>query len=286
MLSPRDTATRERRRSTGCGGSASTSMASGGARGGSPRGCRRHGGAGELQRHRRRPGGPRPRRRRLVPAHRPRAARLGGRAHRAALRVGDAPRHRLGRRRRGRRARGRLHALRGRRHRRSCTPGRGACASPCVVNNTLSLQTIPPGVVEDTPGGDAPAVLARLLQLRAAPPLGLALPPPPGPRRRHHRRHRPRRAPWVRSTTRSTTVDADGLEVADRPARRRGRRGRRRAPAPAAHSRVPDVHLWAPGRRLPLRPRGPARRRRRTSSSTATTSPSGSARSRSAAPSS
>ena len=91
-------------------------------------------------------------RRRLVPDDGAGAARLGRPAGRAALRVGDAPGDGLGGRHRGRLPRGRVHAVRGRRHRRTSRPGSEARIT-VAVNNTLSFQTVPPGVVEDTPDG-------------------------------------------------------------------------------------------------------------------------------------
>ena len=59
-------------------------------------------------------------------------------------------RDRVGRRHRGRQPRGRLHAVRGRHHRHVAPPATRP-GSPSSVNNELSFQTIPPGIVEDTP---------------------------------------------------------------------------------------------------------------------------------------
>ncbi len=115
-----------------------------------------------------------------------------------------------------------------------------------MVNNTLSFQTIPPGVIEDTPSGHAPALLARLLQLRRAAPLGLAVSDAAGARRRRHRddrfrgHHRVgrlgRRGRRRRRARRrgSCSRDADGAEVAS-------------GLGAAGSLEVPDVHLWAPG---------------------------------------
>ena len=71
-------------------------------------------------------------------------------------------------------------------------PGELVRITVCV-DNTLSFQTIPPGVVEQTATGPQPAVLARLLQLRGPAPHGLARLHARGPDRGRHRRHRPRR---------------------------------------------------------------------------------------------
>ena len=254
--------------------------------GGSPdRSQRRagHGRPGELQRPARRRRRARPRRRGLVPDHRPGAPRLGRRAHRAALRVGDAPRDRLGRRRRGRPARGRLHAVRGRRHRARHAPARRSRIT-VAVDNRLSFQTIPPGVVEDTPAGPPPAVLARLLQLRRPAPLGLAVRTPPARIDGRHGRHRPRRRRRHRSTTASRPPTATASRSGSCCATPRARRSRRR-PARRAADRRRRAPLGA-RRRLPLRPRGPAASTRRARSSTATTRASASAPSRSGAPSS
>ena len=69
--------------------------------------------------------------------------RFDSATHRAVVWVdGDA----------GRRARGRLHAVRGRRHRRRRARRRES-GSPSSSNNVLSWQSIPPGLVEETPDG-------------------------------------------------------------------------------------------------------------------------------------
>ena len=79
------------------------------------------------------------------------AAGLARPADRAALRVGHAPGDGLGQRNRGRLARGRLHPFEAdiTDH---VSAGRGG-AHHRVVNNTLNWQSIPPGVIEDTPAG-------------------------------------------------------------------------------------------------------------------------------------
>ena len=98
MLRPQDTTTRERKRLDGLWRFALDPAGEGRAgtvvrrtAGGHPR----DGGTGQLQRHRGRSRGPRPRRRRLVRDHGPGAARLGRPADRAAVRVGDPPGHGL-----------------------------------------------------------------------------------------------------------------------------------------------------------------------------------------------
>ena len=185
-----------------------------------------------------------------------RAARLGGRADRPALRVGHAPGHGLGRRRRGRPARGRLHAVRGRRHRGTCRRAR-RCGSPSCVDNTLSFQTIPPGVVEETPAGRRQrywhdffnyAGLHRTVWLACTPAAH---------DRRRHRRHRPRRhhrhgrLPGRRRRRRRPRGAG---RAARRRRRARSRTGDRRGGQADRARRAP---LGA-RRRLPLRPRGPA----------------------------
>ena len=80
------------------------------------------------------------------------AARLAWSADHAALRVGDAPGHGVGQRDRGRLLRGWLHP----RSEVDITEYVSAgdeVRITAVVNNTLHWQSIPPGVIEDTPAG-------------------------------------------------------------------------------------------------------------------------------------
>ncbi len=209
-----------------------------------------HAGAGQLQRHRARPGVPRPRGRRVVPADRARPGRLGGPPDRAAGRRGDPSRHRLRRRRGSCLARGRLHAVRGRRDRTgdagSAVPGddRGEQRADVAVDAA--------GRGGGDTGRAAAALPPRLLQLRGPAPLGVAAQhPADAPVRRHghdgaRRRHRHRD---VR-----------------RPGRRRGRRrgggagvgGRARGCCRGRGEGEPRRPRGAPvaaGRGLPLRPR-------------------------------
>ena len=115
-----------------------------------------------------------------------------------------------------------------------------------VVNNVLSWQSIPPGVVEEHAGRPPPALLPRLLQLRRPAPVGLAV---------HHA---------ARRTSSDVTV-VTGLDGSTGTVALRGRgRGRRRSrcasrcatpaaprsrgrPAPRASSTVADVQPWRPG---------------------------------------
>ena len=173
--------------------------------------------------------------------HGPGAARLGRPADRPALRVGDAPGDGLGGRDRGRLAT--RAATRRSRPTSPTTSVRGEEARiTVVVNNTLSFQTIPPGVIEDTPDGKRAALLARLLQLRGHPPVGVARTRRRGPTSttspsspastvrpasvdytvRGHRR----RGTEVRVVLR----DADGRRGRDGRGRRRHADRRRRAP--------------------------------------------------------
>ena len=90
-----------------------------------------------------------------------------------------------------------------------------------VVDNRLTWQSIPPGIVEN---GTAD-LLPRLLQLRRPAPVGVAVQHPAGAHRRHHRRPRPGRD----DRHRRLPGRDDGRRLgAGRAARRRGRRGRRR----------------------------------------------------------
>ena len=162
----------------------------------------------------------------------------------------------------GRRARGRLHAVRGRRHRRSSSPG-GENRITVVVDNILSWQSIPPGYVEETPGRPPPALLPRLLQLRRPPPHGLAL----------HRRP-PRTSAMSPSSPAWTARPGPSTTRSRRPARRRPR-GRASSLRDAAGAEVAratgasgelDVDgrpSLAPGRGLPLRARPSSWRGRR-----------------------
>ena len=151
-------------------------------------------------------------------------ARLGGAAGRPALRRGHPPRRRLGGRRRGRR------------HEGGYTPfeadvtahvraGRARSRITVVVDNRLTWHVDPAGHRRGADGRDAD-VLPRLLQLRRAAPVGLAL---------QHARRRTSRDVTVVTGLDGTTgtvdyrVEVDGAgEVRGRAARRRGRRGRPR----------------------------------------------------------
>ena len=159
-------------------------------------------------------GGPRPRRRRLVPDARAGAPRAGpGERIVAALRRRHPPSRRVGRRHAGRRARGWLHAVRGRRH-RARRRRRARCASPSVVNNELTWQSIPPGYRRGdrrTAAGSSYfhdffnyAGLHRSVWLYSTPRRA---------RRRRHRRHRAGRLDRASSTTDVETDGADGRDV-------------------------------------------------------------------------
>ena len=211
MLRPQDTATRERKSLDGPVALPPST------RGGGPVGAvvrrpaagrRRDGGAGQLQRHRRRRRGARPLRRRLVPDHRPGAARLGrpsgscctssrpptgppcgSTTPRSSRHEGgytpfeaDVTEHvRAGRRGAGHR-RGEQHA---------------------------ELPDHPAGRHRGHPGRQAAALLARLLQLRRPAPVGLAVRDPA-------------------AASRPTSPSSTGLDGADRHRRVRGRGRRRR----------------------------------------------------------
>ena len=96
-------------------------------------------------------------------------ARLGGRAGRAALRRRDPPRRRLGRRR------SRSPSTRAATRRSRPTSPRTSRAGEehritVVVNNRLTWQSIPPGIVEARPTARRQTLLPRLLQLRRPAP--------------------------------------------------------------------------------------------------------------------
>ena len=124
------------------------------------------------------------------------------------------------------------------------------------------LPVDPAGRHRGHPGRQAPALLPRLLQLRRPPPPGVAVRDRPSPPHRRHRRHRPgwrqrlRRVPdrgrrdADGAEVRVVLRDADGAEVAT---------GTGASGTPHGGERPPV----GPGRRLPVRPRGPAGRRRR-----------------------
>ena len=124
-------------------------------------------------------------------------------------------------------------------------------------------RRIPPGVVEDTPDGQAAALLARLLQLRRPAPVGLAARPPRRPTSTTSPSSPASTAPTGTVDYRIEAVGADGP-------RRRGSScatptARRWPPAPGATGALDRAGRAPLGarRRLPLRPRGPAGRRRR-----------------------
>ena len=187
MLRPQDTATRERKALDGLWrfrldvdgvGRAERWFA------GRSRDAQDDGRARQLQRH--------ARRRRASRDHvgdvwyqtdGPRAARLGGRARRPALRVGDAPGHGLGGRRR--RSSGTRAATRRSRPTspRTSRAGRGG-ADHRRGRQHAELPDHPAGRRRGHARRQAPAVLARLLQLRRPAPLGVAVLHARGPRRR------------------------------------------------------------------------------------------------------
>ena len=115
-----------------------------------------------------------------------------------------------------------------------------------VVNNTLNFQSIPPGVIEDTPAGKRQrywhdffnyAGIHRTVWLYATDA---------GPPDRRHRRHRSRRRRPAPSTTRPrpTALPRPTVRVILRDAD--GARGRPGSGA-AGTLTVPNVHRWAPG---------------------------------------
>ena len=116
-----------------------------------------------------------------------------------------------------------------------------------VVNNTLSFQTIPPGVIEDTPDGKRQrywhdffnyAGIHRTVWLYAT---AAAAP------HRHHRRHRPGRRHRHRRLHASRPQGADGAEVRVVLRDADGQPRSPPAPARAGTLTVPNVHRWAPG---------------------------------------
>ena len=128
------------------------------------------------------------------------------------------------------------------------------------VNNELTMETIPPGVIEVSADGRPPAeVLPRLLQLRRPRPLGLAREPPRGARRRHHRGHAARRHDGTRRLPGRDRGRRRGAG-ATRGCLGRRRRGIRRGDR---HARGRRRDALAAGRRLPLRPHGRGGRGRR-----------------------
>ena len=242
-------------------------------------------GAGQLQRPLRRSGGPRPRRRRLVPAHGARARGVGRPAHRAALRLGDPPRRGVG----GRRARSPSTRAATRRSRptspSSCTPGQERPGHR-GRQQRADLAVDPAGHRR----GRRRTASASSTSTTSSTTPGL------------HRSvwlysdaARPRRATsrWSPGSTGTTGIVDYRVEAAggDGPRSRvvlrdaDGRRGgaRRRAPS-GTLTRRRRAPVGA-RRRLPLRPRGRAGRRG-GESSTATARRSASAPSRCAAPSS
>ena len=184
--------------------------------------------------------------------HGPRAARLGAVSGSCCASIRDAPGHRLGGRGRGRRHEGGYTPFEA-----DVTdvvaPARELRGSRSCVNNDLTFQSIPPGLVDQTAGGRRAALLPRLLQLRRDPSPGVAVHHAAGAHRRHHRRHRSRRHGRNR---RATAVDAAGRRPRGprRPARRRGRRGRRATGAVGELTVAGRARLGA-GRGLLLRAR-------------------------------
>ncbi len=122
------------------------------------------------------------------------------------------------------------------------------------------LPDHPAGRHRGHPRGQAATVLARLLQLRGPPPPGLAVLDRPGASHRHHRRDRAGRPEWPDRVRGRRPSDADGVDVRVVLRDAEGTEVARGAGA-SGTLRVPDVHRWASGRRLPLRPGGAARRR-------------------------
>ena len=189
-------------------------------------------------------------------------ARLGRRADRAALRRGDPPRRRVGRRHAGRRARGRLHAVRGRRHRRSCEPG-AEHRITVVVNNVLTLAVDPAGHRRGRrPTGRRQRYFHDFFNYAGLHRSVWLYTHAAGARQRRHRRHRPRRLDRAPSRYRGR-----GRAATARGARRAARR--RAAPrsraATGADGRA-DGRGRAPvaaRRGLPVRARRRAAGRRR-----------------------
>ena len=156
----------------------------------------------------------------------------------------------------GRRARGRLHALRGRRQ-RARRPRR---ASPRHRGRQQRAElAVDPARLRRGDGGrEAHPVLPRLLQLRRAAPLGLAVQHPGRARQRRHGRH------GVGRFARHGRVPRGGHECRRPrgPRRAAGRRGRGSRPR-RRFERRPDRGRRAPleaRRGLPLRAGRRARR--------------------------
>ena len=249
MLSPRQSATRERISLDGLWRFALDADGAGRAERWWTRplpGDGRDARSGQLQRHRADARGARPRRRRLVPAHGARAARLGRAADRPALRRRHPPGDGLGRRHAGRRARGRLHAVRGRRHRARARGRRGARHGRRQQRAVVDVDParLRAGARRRPPRA---AVLPRLLQLRRPAPVGLAAHDAARARQRRHgqhdrdRRHgRRRRLPGRRRGRRASTRCACGCAT---PTARRSRGRRRRRHRPHRGRAT----LWRPG---------------------------------------
>ena len=220
------------------------------------------------------PAGARPRRRRLVPARRPRAPRAGTAGasscastpprHRAVVWVDDeqVAEHEGG-----------YTPVRGRRHRTRPCPARH-CGSPSWSTTSSPGTSIPPGSSTTCPTAAASSsLLPRLLQLRRAASAASGCAPPRRPTSTTHGGDRSRR--------RRPASSAASTVVAGRGHRRPGRRSG--TPAAGSWPRVratrvscgsPTPTLWEPGPRLPLRPAG-RRHATATSSSTATRQPVG-----------
>ena len=125
------------------------------------------------------------------------------------------------------------------------TPGEQVRVT-ALVNNTLSFQSIPPGVIEDTAGGRAQRYWHDFFNFAGIHRSVWLADDAPGPRRGHHRRHRlqrhrrvgrlhgGRRPTPTASTSGSSLRDASGREVAT-------------GTGPHGTLSVEDVHLWAPG---------------------------------------
>jgi hypothetical protein len=125
----------------------------------------------------------------VVPVRCPGAAAMERRTSRVALRRRDAPRGGVGQRDPGRRARWRVHAVRGRHHRR----GPAGRAQPCHhCGRQPSVMAVHSARVRRTYAGrSSPALLPRLLQLCWPAPHRLALHHTDVLRGRYHCRHRP-----------------------------------------------------------------------------------------------
>ena len=130
-----------------------------------------------------------------------------------------------------------------------------------VVNNELTWESIPPGVINEGPDGIRRAVLLPgLLQLRRPDPQRLAVHHLGGARRRHHRDHRPRRHASGSCAGRRWSLTPAARTSGSRSATRRARWSPRER-APRASCGWPTPRSGGPARPISTTSRRPRRRR-------------------------